>query len=288
MSRIVHSVAADLPSTEGLRTPPHSIEAEQAVLGGLLLDNSTWDQIADRLNDSDFYRQDHQLLFRAIQSLIEAEKPCDAVTLAEALDNQQQLEQAGGLEYIGTLARDTPSAANVRAYADIVRERSVMRELIRLGGELAGIAYNPDGRTPAELIENAERQVFEIAERGSRSRRSFSNVRDLLTHAVDRIDHLFHTQSSITGLPTGLSNFDEMTAGLQRGDLVIVAGRPSMGKTSLAMNIAEHAVIGSKMPVAIFSMEMSGEQLVMRMISSLGRIDQSKLRTGKLDNDDWP
>lgn len=288
MQGAVKSLDHGLLSPDAVRTPPHSVEAEQAVLGGLMLDNSTWDQIADRLNEGDFYRQDHRLIFRAIRELTEDEKPCDAVTLAEWLDNQQLLDQAGGLAYLGLLARDTPSASNVRAYADIVRERSVLRQLIRIGGEIAGGAYSPEGRTPQQLVEEAERRVFEIAEQGTRRNKGFENIRGLLTRAVDRIDALFHSQSSITGLSTGLNNFDEMTAGLQRGDLVIVAGRPSMGKTSFAMNIAEHAAIGSKTPTAIFSMEMAAEQLVMRLISSLGRIDQSKVRTGKLGEDDWP
>lgn len=278
----------DEPELSSVRTPPHSIEAEQSVLGGLMLDNRTWDQVADRLTEDDFYRHDHKLIFRAIRALSETDRPADAVTLAEWLDGQSLLDQAGGLEYLGLLARETPSAANVRAYADIVRERGVLRELIRVGGEIASDAYAPEGRSPAELLDTAERHVFELAERGGRNSKSFQNIKDLLNKAVDRIDYLFHTDSTVTGLPTGLNEFDTMTAGLQRGDLVIVAGRPSMGKTSFAMNLAENAAIGEKQPTAIFSMEMSGEQLVMRLISSLGRIDQGKVRTGKLDESDWP
>jgi replicative DNA helicase len=275
-------------SADSLRVPPHSIEAEQAVLGALMLDNSTWDQLADRLAQEDFYRRDHQLIYEAIGKLSEGGHPCDAVTVSEHLDRDGQLEDAGGLAYLGELAKDTPSASNVRAYADIVRERSVMRQLIRIGRELADSGYAPDGQTSKELIEAAEQKVFGIAEQGVRRSQGYSSIKSLLRDAVDRIDQLFNSDSSITGISTGLDRFDEMTAGLQRGDLVIVAARPSMGKTSLAMNLAEHAAIKEKKPVAIFSMEMSGEQLAMRMISSLGRVDQSRVRTGQLTDDDWP
>ncbi|MGD8378880.1 MAG: replicative DNA helicase [Gammaproteobacteria bacterium] len=288
MAGAIKSLEHDLTGPESVRVPPHSVEAEQAVLGGLMLDNSSWDQVADRLTEDDFYRHDHKLIFRAITHLAERSQPCDAVTLAEWLEGQSLLEDAGGLQYLGTLARETPSASNVKAYADIVRERSVLRQLIRTGGEIANSAFAPEGRSTAELLESAEQQVFKIAEQGNRGRRGFQGIRHLLTQAVDRIDALFHANSSITGLSTGLSEFDEKTAGLQKGDLIIVAGRPSMGKTSFAMNMAEHAAIRDKVPTAVFSMEMSGEQLAMRMISSLGRIDQSKIRTGKLDDDDWP
>jgi replicative DNA helicase len=270
-----------------MRTPPHSLEAEQAVLGGLMLDNTSWERVADRVTEEDFYRQDHKLIFRAMAELADADKPFDAVTLAEWLQARNRLEQAGGLAYLATLARDTPTAANVRSYADIVRERSVLRQLIRVGGELADSAYRPDGRSVVELVDNAERSVFEIAERGDRMGKTYTRISELMSKAVDRLDTLLHADSNVTGIATGLSKFDEMTAGLQPGDLVIVAGRPSMGKTSFAMNIAEYAAISGGTPAAIFSMEMSGEQLAMRMISSLGRIDQMKVRTGKLDDTDW-
>ncbi|HEY3643756.1 MAG TPA: replicative DNA helicase [Gammaproteobacteria bacterium] len=272
---------------EAMRTPPHSLEAEQAVLGGLMLDNTAWERVADRVTEEDFYRQDHKLIFRAMAELADADQPFDAVTLAEWLQARNRLEQAGGLAYLATLARDTPTAANVRSYADIVRERSVLRQLIRVGGELAESAYRPDGRSVVELVDQAERSVFEIAERGDRMGKSYVRISELMSKAVDRLDTLLHADSSVTGIATGLSKFDEMTAGLQPGDLVIVAGRPSMGKTTFAMNIAEYAAISGGLPVAIFSMEMSGEQLAMRMISSLGRIDQLKVRTGKLDDTDW-
>ncbi len=272
---------------EGMRTPPHSDEAESAVLGGLMLDNSAWERVADRLVEEDFYRQDHRLLFRAMAELSNADQPFDAVTLAEWLQARGKLEQGGGLAYLATLARDTPTAANVRAYADIVRERSVMRQLIRVGGELAESAYHPEGRSVAELVDQAERSVFEIAERGDRMGRNYVPINELMAKAVDRLDTLVHADSHVTGVATGQHEFDEMTAGLQPGDLVIVAGRPSMGKTSFAMNLAENAAIGRNVPTAIFSMEMSGEQLAMRLISSLGRIDQQKVRTGKLDDTDW-
>ncbi|MGH8281694.1 MAG: replicative DNA helicase, partial [Gammaproteobacteria bacterium] len=272
---------------EAIRTPPHSAEAEQAVLGGLMLDNQTWEQVADRLQEDDFYRQDHRLVFRAITELTNSNSPFDAVTLSEWLQSRGQLEQAGGLAYLATLARDTPTAANVRAYADIVRERSVLRQLIRVGGELAEAAYRPEGRDTQELIDFAEHQVFDIAERGGRLKKSFRQISELLSQAVDRLDALMHANSPVTGLATGLDKFDEMTAGLQSGDLIIVAGRPSMGKSALATNIAEYCACRPEKPVptAIFSMEMSGEQLAMRLISSLGRIDQQKVRTGQLNKE---
>ncbi|MGH8321443.1 MAG: DnaB-like helicase N-terminal domain-containing protein, partial [Gammaproteobacteria bacterium] len=245
---------------EAIRTPPHSVEAEQAVLGGLMLDNQTWEQVADRLQEDDFYRQDHRLIFRAITELTNSNSPFDAVTLSEWLQSRGQLEQAGGLAYLATLARDTPTAANVRAYADIVRERSVLRQLIRVGGELAEAAYRPEGRDTQELIDFAEHQVFDIAERGGRLKKSFRQISELLSQAVDRLDALMHANSPVTGLATGLDKFDEMTAGLQSGDLIIVAGRPSMGKSALATNIAEYCACRPEKPVptAIFSMEMSG------------------------------
>jgi len=275
-------------ATEALRTPPHSLEAEQSVLGGLMLDNATWDQVADRLDESDFYRNDHRLLFRAIRRLAENSQPFDLLTLAEWLEDNNQLEEAGGFVYLGVLARDTPSAANVRAYADIVRERAIRRELIRASTEIADSAYDPRGRDTRELLDDAEKRVFAIAERGSRVRQGFASIKDLLARTVERIDILFERDNPVTGIPSGWPDFDEKTAGLQRGDLIVIAGRPSMGKTALAMNIVEYAAIQVKCPVAVFSMEMPGESLIMRLVSSLGRIDQHKVRTGRLEEEDWP
>ncbi|HYW92707.1 MAG TPA: replicative DNA helicase [Gammaproteobacteria bacterium] len=271
-----------------MRIPPHSLEAEQAVLGGLMLDNSRWDEIADRLAEEDFYRREHQLIFRAIRHLADRGDPADVVTVSEWLEGQDLAERVGGLAYVGAMAKETPSAANIRAYADIVRQRAILRELIRVGTEISNAGYQPEGRDSSSLLDHAEGLVFEIAERGARGRKGFVPIKQLLTAAVDRIDTLFHSASPLTGLATGLNDFDRITAGLQAGDLIIVAGRPSMGKTSFAMNLAEHASIRDRVPTAIFSMEMPGDQLAMRMISSLGRIDQSKVRTGNLDDDDWP
>jgi replicative DNA helicase len=268
--------------------PPHSIQAEQAVLGGLMLDNEAWDQIADQVVEEDFYRRDHRLIFHAISELADRNSPFDVITLSESLDSTRQLDAVGGLAALGELAKNTPSAANIKAYAGIVREHSVLRQLVRAGTDIANSAYVTEGRNSAELLDSAEQQVFEIADKGSRGRRGFVSIRSLLSKAVDRIDLLFHQEDPITGVPTGFADIDEMTAGLQPSDLIIVAGRPSMGKTTLAMNFAENAAIRHKCPVAIFSMEMPGEQLAMRMMSSLGRIDQHKIRIGKLDDDDWP
>ncbi len=272
---------------DALRVPPQSVEAEQAVLGGLLLDNSTWDAIADRLSAEDFYRRDHRLIFAAIAELSERSEPSDAVTLAEYLAAKGLAEETGGLAYLAGLARDTPTAANVRAYADIVRERSLLRQLIRVSGEVAASAYDSEGRSAAELVSEAERRVLEIAELGRRSGPGFVPLQDVLGDAIDRLDELQANQGRPTGVSTGYHDLDRMTAGLQPGDLVIVAGRPSMGKTTLALNIAENAAIGAGTPVAVFSMEMSRDQLAMRMISSLGRVDQSHLRTGNFGDEDW-
>jgi replicative DNA helicase len=273
---------------ESLKVPPHSQEAEQAVLGGLMLDNEAWDAVADRLADVDFYRHDHRLIFRAIAELAERNTPFDVVTLSERLEARGELAEAGGLPYLGMLARDTPSAANIRAYADIVRERSVLRQLISVGTQIADSGFNSEGRESRELLDEAEQKVFEIAEQGARARQGFRPMRALMRSTVEHIEMLYERDDPITGLPTGYGEFDEMTSGLQGGDLIIVAGRPSMGKTSFAMNVAEYAALKQRHPVAVFSMEMPGEQLSLRLLSSLGRINQQRLRTGRLEDDDWP
>jgi replicative DNA helicase len=273
---------------EALKVPPHSIQAEQAVLGGLLLDNQTWDVVADRIVEEDFYRRDHRLIFRAIRLLSEQHAPFDVITLSEALEKTGELEDAGGLAYLAVLARETPSAANISAYADIVRERAVLRQLIHVGTEIADSAYQPEGRGMSDLLEQAEQRVFHIADQRQRGSAGFKPIKSLLAAAVDRIETLFQKEGHITGASTGFADFDDLTSGLQPSDLIIVAGRPSMGKTTFAMNIAEHVAIKERLAVAVFSMEMPGEQLAMRMMSSLGRIDQHRVRTGKLEDDEWP
>jgi len=275
-------------ATEALKVPPHSIEAEQSVLGGLLLDNRSWDKIADLVVENDFYRRDHRLIFRAIAHLFEQSQPVDVVTLAEHHDKHGELDQVGELAYLGLLAKNTPSAANIAAYGAIVRERSVLRQLISVGTNISNSAFNPEGLSSDDMLDKAERQVFEIAEKGAKRDGGFIQVKDVLGQVVDRIDTLFESDSLITGLATGFTDFDAQTSGLQPADLVIVAGRPSMGKTTFAMNLAEHAAIKSEESVAVFSMEMPADSLAMRMISSLGQIDQHRLRTGQLNDDDWP
>jgi len=270
-----------------LKVPPNSIEAEQSLIGGLMLDAQAWDKVADVVVSGDFYRKDHRLIFEAIARLIEDGSPCDVVTVSEYLDNRGELDQSGGLEYLATLANETPGAANARAYAKILRERSTLRALINAGNEIAGSAFTTEGRSASEILDEAERVVFEIAEQGARGKQGFKSLRQILPDAVDRIDLLHQSDGDITGISTGYHEFDKLTAGLQGGDLVIIAGRPSMGKTTLAINIAENAAIGSKVPTAIFSMEMPSEQLAFRMISSLGRVDQTHLRTGRFPDEDW-
>lgn len=258
------------------------------MLGGLMLDNSAWDQIADKVTEEDFYRREHRLIFRSIEQLAEKSQPYDVITLSEELERHAQLNDAGGLAYLGSLAKDTPSAANIKAYADIVREYSVMRQLIHVGTDIANSGFQPEGRDSAQLLDEAEQKVFEIAEQGSRGKGGFVGIKHLLGKAVDKIETLFEQDDPITGLSTGFTDMDKMTSGLQPSDLIIVAGRPSMGKTTFAMNISENVAINSGKPVAVFSMEMPGEQLAMRMMSSLGRIDQHRIRTGKLEDDEWP
>ncbi|MBX9631024.1 MAG: replicative DNA helicase [Burkholderiales bacterium] len=272
-----------------LRMPPHSVEAEQSVLGGLLLENSAWDRIGDLISEADFYRADHRLIYRHVSKLIEASKPADVLTVAESLERSAELTNSGGLAYIATLAQNTPSAANIRRYAEIVRERSVMRRLAEVGTEIADSAYNPLGRDASQLLDQAESKVFEIAEQGSRGKQGFIAMPPLLTQVVERIDMLYNRDNpnDVTGVPTGYSDLDEKTSGLQPGDLIIVAGRPSMGKTALSLNIAEHVALDAGLPVAVFSMEMAATQLAMRLLGSLGRLDQHRLRTGRLLDDDW-
>jgi len=274
--------------TAALKVPPHSIEAEQAVLGGLMVDNEAWDRVADRVGEADFYRHDHRLIFRGLFTLAENQEPMDVVTLAEWLRGAGLLDDAGGIAYLGNLAKDTPSAANIAAYADIVRERSVLRQMIRAGTKVVGSAFQTEGRDSKELLDEAERLIFEIAESSGRFRKGFVGVKELLPRVVERIDELFQQDGTVTGLSTGFNDFDDRTSGLQKGDLVIVAARPSMGKTTFAMNMAEHAALKADAPVAVFSMEMPAESLVMRMLASLGRVELQKIRTGKLSDDDWP
>ena len=285
--RAFSSRRTDSDSPESLKVPPQSVEAEQSVLGGLLIDNSRWDQVADRLRSGDFYRREHQLIFKAITLLADDSQPADVVTVSEQLEKMGELQNAGGMEYLGSLANNTPSSANIGAYANIVRDRSLMRSLITVSTDIANTAYFPEGRKAVEILDKAEQRILEISDSNARSG-GFVPIKGLLKDTVDRIDELYRADNPITGVPTGFTDFDEMTSGLQAADLIIVAGRPSMGKTSLAMNLAENAAVGSKVPVAIFSMEMPGEQLAMRMMSSLGRINAHRVRTGQLGDDDWP
>lgn len=276
-----------LVTPDSLKVPPHSLDAEQSVLGGLMLDNRAWDNVADRLRDTDFYRHEHRLIFRVMGRLIESQKPLDVLTVSESLREMHELDQVGGEVYLFELANNTPSAANIVAYADIVRERAVLRQLIAAASDIAENAFNPQGRSITELLDGAERSVFSISEQGSRGAGPV-NIKEYLAKTMDRIDTLFHSKTPITGIPSGYHDLDNMTSGLQPSDLVIIAGRPSMGKTTLAMNIAENVAIKSRLPVLIFSMEMPGEAIVMRLLSSLCRIDQLRIRTGKLADEDWP
>lgn len=287
MTETASSLDPDAPA-QSPRVPPHSVEAEQAVLGGLMLANEAWDRIADRVSEEDFYRRENRLLFRAIGELANQDQPRDVVTVSEWLGQRGELESVGSLAYLGQLAEQTPSAANITAYADIVRERSILRQLSAVGTDIARAAFEPQGRDSKELLDYAEQQVFAIADQGSRRQRGFQPITRVLTTTLDQIDTLLNSDSHITGLSTGFNELDDLTSGLQRSDLIIVAGRPSMGKTAFAMNLAENVAMTHDEPAAVFSMEMPAEQIATRMISSLGRVELQKLRSGRLDEADWP
>jgi len=278
------------PQIEALRIPPHSIEAEQSVIGGLLRDNAAWDRIADFMHAEDFYRYDHRIIFEQMVRLINAGKPADVITVYEACNQLGKAEEVGGLQYLNAMAQNTPSAANIRRYAEIVRDRGILRQLITVADEISGNAFNPQGKEVKQMLDEAESRIFAIAEQGARGAQGWLAVQPLLTQVVERIDELYsrENQGEITGVPTGFIDLDRMTSGLQPGDLVIVAGRPSMGKTAFSVNIGENVAIEAGLPVAVFSMEMGGAQLAMRMLGSVGQLDQHRLRTGRLHDEDWP
>ena len=276
--------------TDPYKTPPHSIESEQSVLGGLMLDNDAWEKVADIITEADFYRYDHRLIYQHICKLIEQSKPADVITVAESLETSAELQTVGGLAYIGTMVQNTPSAANIKRYAEIVRERSIMRNLAQIGVQITDSAYSPAGRTAADLLDEAEAKVFEIAEEGARGKEGFVGIQPLLKQVVERIELLYSQDnpSNVTGIASGFHDLDQKTSGFQPGDLIIVAGRPSMGKTAFSLNIAEHVALELNKPVAVFSMEMGGTQLAMRLLGSVGKLDQHKVRTGRLADEDWP
>jgi replicative DNA helicase len=279
----------DDPQLDALKLPPHSLEAEQSVLGGLLLDNDAADKVGDVLADADFYSEAHRLIYQHVLRLIADGKPADVVTVSESLASSQKLDYIGGLAYLGALVGNVPTAANIRHYAQIVRDRSILRQLAATAGDIADAAYNPLGRSAKEVLDQAEAKVLHIAEQGSRGAQQVVTIGTLLAGVVDRIETLYNRDdpSDVTGVPTGFSDLDRMTSGMQPGDLVVVAGRPSMGKTSLALNIGEHVALAAGLPVVVFSMEMGASQLALRLIGSVGRLDQHKLRTGRLAADDW-
>jgi len=291
MIQPVRHSASGLSLTDQVNTPPASVEAEQALLGALMIDDHAWESIHGRVTDADFYRPDHRLIFNAIGALSSRDRPRDAITVSEFLESCGQLAEAGGLGYLSTLVKDTPSAANITTYADIVRERSLLRELIAVGNDIAASAFHTEGRAAAELVDEAEQRVFKIAGKGiSGKKKDIRQLHEICGDLIIRLDELHQAGAEITGLSTGYKKFDAMTQGLQKGDLIIVAGRPSMGKTTLALNIAENAAFNltKPTPIAIFSMEMSTEQLALRFVSSLGQVSQGKLRNGQFSEDDWP
>jgi replicative DNA helicase len=281
-------VAATAQTAGGaFRLPPQAREAEESVLGGLLLDSGRYDEVTQVLRAEDFYTHAHRTIFRAIGALVDAGEPADVITVSEWLETNQQLEAVGGLAYLGELAQSTPSAANLSAYGRIVRDRAILRGLIESATAIIERAYQPEGRSPSEVLDFAEKTIFDIAQNDTRRSSAFQPLKRLLTQAVERVDELYQSDRALTGLSSGFADLDEWTAGLQNSDLIIVAGRPSMGKTSLAMNIAESVAFDEKKTVAVFSMEMPGLQLAMRMLSSLSRVNFGKLRSGRVEDGDW-
>jgi len=271
-----------------LRIPPHSIEGESSVLGGLLLDNAAWDRVNDLLGEGDFYRYEHRLIYAAIAALINGSRPADVITVFEQLQSQGKAEETGGLAYLNSLAQYVPSAGNIRRYAEIVRERAILRKLVAASDEIATNAFNPQGRPVATILDESEQKIFNIGEEGSRMKRGFQTMDTLVVDLLDRVQEMADNPNDITGVPTGFYDLDRMTSGLQPGDMVVLAARPSMGKTAFAINIAEHVALNEGLPVAVFSMEMGAAQLAVRIVGSIGRIDQGHLRTGKLTDEEWP
>jgi len=291
MSAVLSAVANDYDQDHQLaqlRIPPHSIEAESSVLGGLLLDNAAWDRVSDLLTGSDFYRYEHRLIFSAISTLINAAKPADVITAFEQLSSLGKAEEIGGLSYLNSLAQYVPSAGNIRRYAEIVRERAILRKLIGASDEISTSAFNPKGRAVAAILDDAEQKIFSIGEEGARTKQGFQAMDSLVVALLDRVQEMADNPNDVTGVPTGFYDLDRLTAGFQAGDLIVLAARPSMGKTALAINIAEHVALNEGLPVAVFSMEMGAAQLAVRIVGSIGRIDQSHLRTGRLTDEEWP
>ena len=288
----VFSYADNDPSADRqvaqLRIPPHSIEAESSVLGGLLLDNGAWDRMGDLLVDGDFYRHEHKLIYAAIGGLINASKPADVITVYEQLQGLGKADEIGGLVYLNSLAQYVPSASNIRRYAEIVRERSILRKLVSASDEIATNAFNTQGKSVDKILDEAEQKIFNIGEEGTRMKQGFQSMDSLVVELLDRVTEMAENPNDITGIRTGFHDFDKMTSGLQPGDMIVLAARPSMGKTSLAINIAEHVALEEGLPVAVFSMEMGASQLAVRIVGSIGRIDQGHLRTGKLSDEEWP
>jgi len=288
----VFSYADNDPSADRqvaqLRVPPHSIEAESSVLGGLLLDNGAWDRVGDLLQDDNFYRHEHKLIYAAIGALVNASKPADVITVYEHLQTLGKAEEIGGLVYLNSLAQYVPSAANIRRYAEIVRERSILRKLVAASDEIATNAFNPQGKSVDKILDEAEQKIFNIGEEGTRMKQGFQGMDSLVVELLDRVTEMADNPNDITGVRTGFYEFDKMTSGLQPGDMIVLAARPSMGKTSLAINIAEHVALNEGLPVAVFSMEMGASQLAVRIVGSIGRIDQGHLRTGRLTDEEWP
>jgi replicative DNA helicase len=281
-------VAARDEEVARLRVPPHSTEAEQSVLGSLLSDNLAWDRAADLLTESDFYRYEHRHVYTAIGTLVAAGKPADVITVFEVLQSLGKAEDCGGLAYLNALAQSVPSAANIRRYAEIVRERAVLRKLIAASDEIATTAFNPQGVPVATILDEAETKIFRIGEEGARGGVGFQGMDRLVQALIDRVQELEkHGADEVTGIRTGFFDLDRHTAGLQKGDLIVLAARPSMGKTAFALNIAEHVAIDETLPVAVFSMEMGASQLALRLVGSQGRINQQHLRTGKLTPEEW-
>ena len=287
-TQAAHQGPAD-PQLLALKVPPHSVEAEQSLIGGLLLDNHAFDRIADLVGEPDFYRDDHRRIYRHVVKLIEAGRPADVVTVSESIEASEDKDRTGGAAYLGALAQNTPSSLNIRRYAELVRERAIQRRLAQVATEIAESALSPSGKEVGQLLDEAESRIFEIGEVGARGKQGFKDIKQELARVFQRLDQLYHSdnKSGITGVPTGLIDLDQMTAGLQPGDLIIVAGRPSMGKTALALNFAEHVAMDIGMPVAIFSMEMSGMQLAARVLGSIARVDQHKMRTARLSDEEW-